>query len=109
VIFQRSVEQIVAYLGAVQRANEEAALRQEVASNPVGFYLYRNAPAHAAFSIRYRDQDYFVGAFTGAPADRSGNYTSDFTLKILTLLNELINLNKVAKDIPTTRTVQVNP
>jgi hypothetical protein len=109
VIFQRSVEQIVTYLGAILRANEAAALRQEAPTNPVGFYLYRNAPPNAVFPVRYREQDFFVGPFTGEAADDSGNYRSDYTLKILTLLNELINLNKVAKDIPTTRTVQINP
>lgn len=109
VIYQRSVEQIVAYLGAILRANEAAAQRGEAPSNPVGFYLYASVPQNAAFPVRYRGQDYFIGPYNGAAADEYGNYRGDYTLKILTLLNELMNLNKVAKDIPTTRTVQVNP
>jgi len=74
-------------------------------------------PGNARFTLTYRDAEYAVAninALKGAPrADGSGGAGSaqqkDHTIEILSVLHQLVNLNKSATDIRATPSVQVLP
>jgi len=56
-------------------------------------------PDHSRFSVRYRGEQYSV-------ADHRPN---DHTLEVLSIVNQLMNINKSANDLRTTPTVQLIP
>ncbi len=93
----RSVEGIIQYLGALLR-NPEAA---RIVKMHLHYSLIdlSSKPDRARFSVDYLDATYFVHPVTD----------EDRTLQVLALLTQLININKVAKEIPTTQQVEVVP
>ncbi len=101
VLYPRSAQGIIEYLGALLRL-EQARGRPitltAAPDSPVLFSLMRQ-PENARFSVEYRGEQYYV------PAASDRNYT----LPILALVNQLFNLYKSGKDIPTTRTVNIVP
>jgi hypothetical protein len=78
------------------------------------FFRLDGDPGNARFTLTYRDADYAVAninALKGAPRTVvSGNtQPKDHTLEILSVLHQLVNLNKSASDIRATPSVQVLP
>ena len=70
-----------------------------------------DAPAcNARFAMDYRGRDYYVGNYgpgtAGCAADRAG---VDHTLEILSVLHQLVGLNRSAAELRQTPTVQVVP
>ena len=89
VIYIRSVEAVFYYLGGL--LNTEAP--------PIPFHIYDHPVEQARFHTNYRGQLYFVReAATGDP-----------TITILAILNDLLNLNRDAEEIPSTKTVATAP
>jgi hypothetical protein len=103
----RSVDGIIRYLGRVQQLVDETAgpdsdkkgvtwtennVRQTL------FQLHRE-PGLDRIAVNYRGRRYFV---------RQGD-PSDHTLEVLALLSQLINANKNANEIPSTKAVQIVP
>ena len=62
------------------------------------FQLHRE-PGLDRIAVNYRGAHYYV---------REGD-PSDHTLEVLALLNQLINANKNASEIPSTKAVQIVP
>jgi len=81
------------------------------------FFRLDGDPGNARFTLTYRDAEYAVAninALKGAPrTDGSGGadnaHQRDHTLEILSVLHQLVNLNKSASDIRATPSVQVLP
>jgi hypothetical protein len=94
----RSVEAIIQYLGALLRNPKSAAVLQK----HLGYSLIRlgQDSGNARFMVNYMGRSYYV---------REVGDGSDRTLQALALLTQLISLNKVAKEIPTTRDVEIIP
>lgn len=93
----RSVEAIIQYLGALLRNPQSAAIVQK----HLGYSLMTLSQDsdNARFTLSYMGDDYYV-----RQVDKN-----DRTLQVLALLTQLVSLNKVAKEIPTTRDVEVIP
>jgi hypothetical protein len=72
-------------------------------------------PCNARFTLTYRDRDYYVGNFnSSAEAHRLNcrpetTARKDHTLEILSVLHQLVGLNKSATDVRSTPSVQVLP
>ncbi len=70
-------------------------------------------PCNARFSLQYRDREYYVGNFDppGENANCRPEHTvrKDHTLEVLSILHQLVGLNKSATDIRATPAVQVLP
>jgi hypothetical protein len=94
----RSVEAIIQYLGALVRNPQAAAIVQKHLHYSL-ISLNQNE-ALARFAVNYMGTTYYV---------REVGKGDDRTLQVLSLLTQLVNLNKVAKEIPTTRDVEVVP
>lgn len=94
----RSVEAIIQYLGALLRNPQAAAIVQK----HLGYSLMtlNQNPGDARFKVNYMGHTYYV---------REVGNGDDRTLQVLALLTQLISLNKVAKEIPTTRDVEIVP
>ncbi len=90
-IFSRSVEGMIQYLGAILRAKQP--------QNPVRFYVRQGNGGNERISLDYKDGVYSVAPYS----------EDDHTLKILSLLEQLLNLRKNSKEIPTTPAVQSVP
>jgi hypothetical protein len=89
VIYIRSVEAVFYYLGGLLNT----------AQPPIPFHIYDHPIEAARFHTDYRGQRYFVReAATGDP-----------TITILAILNDLLNLNRDAEEIPSTKTVATAP
>lgn len=97
-IYLRSAEGIIQYLGALARSKELEKMQRE----HLGFTLvsFADSPAGARFGVEYKGSTYYVRT----PIDGS-----DHTLEVLALLTQLLNLSKVAKEIPTTKAVEILP
>jgi hypothetical protein len=97
-IYLRSAEGIIQYLGALARSKELEQMQRE----HLGFTLlsFADSPDGARFGVDYKGSTYYVRA----PTDGS-----DRTLEVLALLTQLLNLSKVAKEIPTTKAVEILP
>jgi hypothetical protein len=103
----RSVDGIIRYLGRVQQVVDEApgadSEKKGVTWTANGvrqtlFQLHRE-PGLDRIAVSYRGKRYYV---------RQGD-PSDHTLEVLALLNQLINANKNASEIPSTKAVQIVP
>ena len=103
----RSVDAIIRYLGRVQQVVDEApgadsdfkgVTWTENGRKQTLFQLHRE-PGLDRISVNYRGQRYYV---------RQGD-PNDHTLEVLALLNQLINANKNANEIPSTKAVQILP
>jgi hypothetical protein len=88
VIYTRSVETIFYYLGALLKLP---------GTPPIAFHIYDHPVDGARFHTDYRGKTYFV-----LEAQDDG---SDSTVTILAMLNDLLNLNRDANEIPSTKTV----
>jgi len=97
-IYMRSAEGIIQYLGALARSKEYEQLQHD----HIGFTLvsFSDGPDGARFGVEYKGRTYYVRS----PTDRS-----DRTLEVLALLTQVLNLSKVAKEIPTTKAVEIVP
>jgi hypothetical protein len=103
--YLRSVEEVLQYLGAVQRREEQGvAYRIHVrggAHEPVDprlFRLWRERPAQARLATPYRGAEYWV-------AEHSES--EDLTLRVLALATQLLNLQKAAGDIAASNTLRL--
>lgn len=103
----RSVDGIIRYLGRVQRmaeadpapdSDKKGVVWTEDGVKQTLFQLHL-APGPDRVAASYRGHRYFV---------REGD-PSDHTLEVLSLLNQLINANKNANEIPSTKAVQIVP
>ncbi|HXL65509.1 MAG TPA: hypothetical protein VN938_10650 [Xanthobacteraceae bacterium] len=89
VIYIRSVEAVFYYLGILLNTEQP----------PIPFHIYDHPVDEARFHTDYRGRSYFVReAATGDP-----------TITILAILNDLLNLNRDAEEIPSTKTVATAP
>ncbi len=103
--YLRSVEELLAYLGAVQRREEEGVpyritvgLDAARTATPRLFRLWPERPARPRFSIEYRGARWWVAEHD--PAE-------DMTLSVLALTTQLLNLQKSADEIPSSRTLRL--
>ncbi|HEY3812798.1 MAG TPA: hypothetical protein VGL66_06195 [Caulobacteraceae bacterium] len=103
----RSVDGIIRYLGRVQQVVDEApgpdSAKKGVTWTENGvqqtlFQLHRE-PGVDRIAVSYHGRRYYV---------REGD-SSDHTLEVLALVNQLINANKNANEIPSTKAVQIVP
>ncbi|HWE46919.1 MAG TPA: hypothetical protein VG407_12915 [Caulobacteraceae bacterium] len=103
----RSVDGILRYLGRVQQVVDETpgpdnAMKgvtwTENGAKQTLFQLHRE-PGLDRIAVNYRGQRYYV---------RQGD-PNDHTLEVLALVNQLINANKNASEIPSTKAVQILP
>lgn len=104
--YLRSVEEVLQYLGAVQRREEEGVpYRIEIreggrlsGGSPRLFRLWSGEPARGRISARYRGQRWWV-------AEHDDN--EDYTLRVLGIATQLLNIQKAAGDINTSSTVRL--
>ena len=104
----RSVDAIIHYLGAVQRLVDADrgpdGAKKGVTWDDHGvrqtlFQLHAAPSGSDRIAVSYRGRRYYV---------REGD-PSDHTLEVLALVNQLINANKIASEIPSTKAVQIVP
>ena len=103
--YLRSVDEILTYLGAVQRREEEGVpyritvgLDAPRSATPRLFRLWPQPPAHPRFSVEYHGTRWWVAEHD--PAE-------DLTLNVLALTTQLLNLEKSAEEIPSSRTLRL--
>jgi hypothetical protein len=103
--YLRSVDELLTYLGAVQRREEEGVpyritvgLDAAREASPRLFRLWPERPARPRFSVEYRGTRWWV-----AEHDPEG----DLTLSVLALTTQLLNLQKSADEIPSSRTLRL--
>jgi hypothetical protein len=123
----RSVDDVLRYLGALQAVQDQRAEEGtepaclDIRLQPLGmagpggdraaclFDLRRAGrplpPVSPAFRLAHRGEDYVVPGNLEPSADslRRG----DYTLRVLALLTQLINIKKASNSLPTTRAVQL--
>jgi hypothetical protein len=103
----RSVEQIFNYLGNLVDSNDKSLVRS---SDPhagcprIPFFIYSKPVDATRFSVRYRGKSYYIASTDYI--NSCGKGVVDSTLPILAILNDLLNLNRDANEIPTTKAVQ---
>lgn len=76
--------------------------------NDVFFRLDGN-PANARFVLTYRDQEFAVANINSLSSGPGNAPQKDHTIEVLSVLHQLVNLNKCAADIRATPSVQVLP
>jgi hypothetical protein len=103
--YLRSVNEILHYLGAVQRREEEGVeyrvgvgLDAERMATPRLFRLWPGRPPRARFAVDYRGARWWVAEYDEA---------EDLTLSVLSLTSQLLNLQKSADEIPSSRTLRL--
>lgn len=103
--YLRSVDEVLTYLGAVQRREEEGvAYRISVGLDanrgaaPRLFRLWPERPARPRFTVEYRGTRWWVA---------DDNPAEDLTLSVLALTTQLLNLQKSADEIPSSRTLRL--
>ncbi len=103
--YLRSVDELLTFLGAVQRREEEGVpyrvtvgLDAAREASPRLFRLWPDRPARPRFSVEYRGARWWV-----AEHDLAG----DLTLSVLALTTQLLNLQKSADEIPASRTLRL--
>jgi hypothetical protein len=130
-LYIRSVGEIFQFLGDLLHYQEE--VRRHVEGNPQlalklnspvtfgycgdtpepgcndVFLRLDGNPCNARFSLTYRDQHYRVSNFDPAPCSPEPNARKDHTLEVLSVLHQLVGLNKAATDIRSTPAVQLLP
>ena len=106
VLHFRSVDAMIEFLGRM--------LRVPPRLRPLRFDLSPEDPATLRFSVPYKGQRYYVhdrrhifADTAGCPQTDAGPRCEDRTLEILTLVNQLLNLNKNQSELPSTAAVQV--
>ncbi|WP_043363601.1 hypothetical protein [Belnapia sp. F-4-1] len=103
--YLRSVDEILHYLGAVQRREEEGIAYRVSIPRPDGgqarprlFRLWQQPPARPRLAADYRGARWYV-----APQDEA----EDQTLRVLALTTQLLNLQKSAGEIPSSGTLRL--
>jgi hypothetical protein len=103
--YLRSVDELLTYLGAVQRREEEGVpyrvtvgLDAARSATPRLFRLWPERPSRPRFSVEYRGARWWVAEHD--PAE-------DLTLSVLALATQLLNLQKSADEIPSSRTLRL--
>ncbi len=99
------MDEILTYLGAVQRREEEGVpyrisvgLDASRSATPRLFRLWPEPPARPRFSVEYRGRRWWVAEHD--PAE-------DLTISVLALTTQLLNLQKSADEIPSSRTLRL--
>lgn len=90
VMYTRSVEAIFYYLGY---------LAEHPQASPFKFYIYDHPVEDIRFRTNYRGRSYYIREPSG----------DDYTVTVLAILNDLLNLNRDADEIPSTKTVATTP
>lgn len=103
--YLRSVEEMLNYLGAVQRREEQGIDYRIVVPRAGGgtatprlFRLWPQPPARPRIGTAYRGQRWFVAEQDDA---------EDQTLRVLALTTQLLNLQKSAGEIPSSGTLRL--
>lgn len=103
--YLRSVDEVLTYLGAVQRREEEGVpyrisvgIDAASTATPRLFRLWPERPHRPRFSVEYRGARWWVAEHD--PAE-------DLTLSVLALTTQLLNLQKSAEEIPASRTLRL--
>ena len=106
VLHFRSVDGMIEFLGRV--------LRVPPRLRPLRFDLSSDDPATSRFSVPYEGRTYHVHDrqhripdLAGCLRGNADPRCEDRTLEILTLVNQLLNLNKNQDELPATGAVQV--
>jgi hypothetical protein len=73
------------------------------------FFRLDGDPGNARFALTYRDRDYAVANINSRSSGAGNAQQKDHTIEILSVLHQLVNLNKSASDIRSTPSVQVLP
>jgi len=73
------------------------------------FFRLDGDPGNARFTLYYRDREYSVANINPQLGGAESGQRRDHTLEILSVLHQLVNLNKSATDIRATPSVQVLP
>jgi hypothetical protein len=99
--YLRSVDEVLHYLGEVQR-REEAGVAYRVnmgaSATPHLFHLWPEQPARPRLSAEYRGRRWWVAEY---------NEGDDVTLRVLALTTQLLNLQKSASEIPSAGTLRL--
>lgn len=103
--YLRSVDEILHYLGAVQRREEEGVPYRVSVPQPAGgqarprlFRLWQQPPARPRLAADYGGSRWYVAAQDDA---------QDETLRVLALTTQLLNLQKSAGEIPSSGTLRL--
>ena len=106
VLHFRSVDGMIEFLGRM--------LRVPPRLRPLSFEISPDDPATARFAVPYEGRSYYVHdrrhritGLAGCTEAESDPRCEDRTLEILTLVNQLLNLNKNENELPSTAAVQV--
>jgi len=101
----RSVEEVLQYLGQVQRAEEAGVpYRITLRGPPTGevhprlFRLWREPPPRPRMQASYRGETFHVA---------ENDDREDMTLRVLALVTQLLNLQKAAGDIATSNSLRL--
>jgi hypothetical protein len=73
------------------------------------FFRLDGDPGNARFTLTYRDREYGVANMNSLSSGPGNAQQKDHTIEILSVLHQLVNLNKSAADIRSTPSVQVLP
>jgi hypothetical protein len=98
--YLRSVDELLHYLGEVQRL-EEMGIAYRITTregSPRLFRLSQARPEHASMSVEYRGARWWVGEF---------DVGHDLTVSVLSLTNQLLNLQKSAGELPSSGTLRL--
>lgn len=102
----RSVEQVFYFLGNLVNPASRYRLRQDPPYRDcplIPFYILEQQEEHTRLSVVYQGRTYYISNIQRI--DNCGR--RDNTLTVLSIVNDLLNLNRDANDLPTTRAVQV--
>jgi hypothetical protein len=103
----RSTEQVFNYLGLL--AEENSRFLRPNGSHPgcprLPFAISSTPTDHVRFSVEYRGSAYYVSDINHR-LSCGGLSPPDRTMPILAILNDLLNVNRDANEIPTTKAVQ---
>jgi hypothetical protein len=101
-VYIRSVEGMIQYLGALisgpNAAKNQEALRQ--ALNGYTLFNLTDDATNARFGVSYDGEQYYVHQYDSG---------KDRTVQTLALVNQLLNLNTKASELPSTRAVELVP
>jgi hypothetical protein len=97
----RSVNELLRYLGEVQRREEEGVpyrIDTGDGGTPRLFRLWQDRPARPRMWVEYRGARWWVADYDPA---------QDLTLSVLSMTNQLLNLQKSAGEIPAAGTLRL--
>jgi hypothetical protein len=101
ILYPRSPQGMIEFLGALLRLQRKEGRVITVGVEPSSGALFSlsNNPAGARFTVTYHGESYYV---------KEAN-SSDHTLEVLALLNQMLDLYKSAKDVPRFPAITVAP